>query len=136
MLKKIIASSANPVSAQAALAQKAAKAQVYAGFLARFPRALKAVARVSEYGAKKYSQDIMDTSSFLDLENGEVKYKDALVRHLLDEVMEGRTNASDGDVLHMAQIAWCAMAGLEIVLRNDEVLADFREIRKVLTSEE
>src|SRR3990167_11502919 len=94
----------------------AGKPPVYQGVLARFPLALHAIAWVSVFGAKKYDAPIA-SRAFTEVPNGESRYKDALVRHLLDDV-QGVVNHQDGGVLHMAQAAWDAMAALETYLKD------------------
>lgn len=98
----------------------AGKTDVLRGGLQYFPRALRAIARLSELGAKKYSW-----KGWEKVPDGIRRYGAALVRHLLadnDEV----TAVDDGpggvgaEVLHATQVAWNAMARLELVLRRAE----------------
>lgn len=95
------------------------KAPVYQGFLALFPRAIAAVARVSVYGAEKHRVPL-SAVDFTNRPDAELNYLDAEVRHMLDEVIQGRYNGSDGGQLHAAQRAWDAMASLESMLRDHE----------------
>lgn len=77
-----------------------------------FPRALLAVSRVSEFGAKKYVRDGWRT-----VPNGFERYTSALDRHRLNESIEGRYDITDSKLLHAAQVAWNALARLEILIQ-------------------
>lgn len=102
-----------------ATASKYAKDPVWAGVLARFPLALREVAKVSAWGTKKHEVPI-DDMSFLTIPDAYRVYSDACGRHLLDEAVEGPVNAADGGLLHPAQLAWDALARLEVYLRGQE----------------
>lgn len=95
------------------------KPMVYSLFLAYFPRAIREVAKVSEYGMKKYNAK-PETQGFRKVLDAKRRYADGLVRHLLDEVTDGPINEKDGGVRHAAQQAWNAMARLEIILEQEE----------------
>lgn len=83
------------------------------------PRALMEVARVGTYGCVKYTED-----GWLHVDNGIKRYTDAMDRHRLYEFIEGPIDlSSQGDgvtILHAAQIAWNALARLELMLRPQE----------------
>ena len=85
------------------------------GCLHQFPLALQEVAKLSEKGARKYSWD-----GWEDVENGEQRYGEALVRHLLVEAREEVD--SETGVNHMVCVAWNALARLELTLRNKEFI--------------
>lgn len=104
-------------SMSSATAAKYAKDPVWAGVLARFPMALREVAKVSAWGTRKHNVPI-DDMSFLTIPDAYRIYSDACGRHLLDEAVEGPVNAADGDLLHAAQLAWDALARLEVFLRQ------------------
>ncbi len=93
----------------------AGKVDVLRGAITYFPRALTAVADVSERGAKKYSWKGWET-----VPNGIERYGAALGRHLLFDPFA----TDDGlgglglSVLHAAQVAWNALARLELILRE------------------
>ncbi len=94
----------------------AGKPAAWRGLLDYFPRACLAVADVSTRGAKKYSWKGWET-----VEDGEARYADALVRHILKESIDGLYDIGPGglnDVLHASQIAWNALARLELLLRR------------------
>jgi hypothetical protein len=80
--------------------------------LGGFALALKAVAQVGTYGAEKYSPGGWER-----VELGRERYTDALCRHLLEE-LSGRTLDEDSGLLHSAQVAWNALARLELQLRD------------------
>jgi hypothetical protein len=93
------------------------KAPVFRGVVDYFPRALKAVAQVSAFGATKYTWKGWET-----VPEGEKRYSDALVRHLLDESIDGLVTP-DSELLHAAHVAWNALAVLELKLRSAEQAA-------------
>jgi hypothetical protein len=90
----------------------AGKVPVLRGALQYFPRAIKELAKISEVGSKKYSW-----KGWEKVPDGINRYGDALARHLLAEEIEGPIDA-DTQCLHAAQVAWNAMARLELILRN------------------
>jgi hypothetical protein len=71
------------------------------------------VASVSAAGAKKYSW-----KGWEDVPDGVSRYSDALGRHIVNLSIDGPFDA-DG-FLHRAQIAWNALASLELYLREQE----------------
>lgn len=91
------------------------KPPVYEGLIRYFPRAFAAVAKVSSYGASKYEWD-----SWKKVENAYERYSNALLRHLLKEEIEGVYDVEaykEGvKILHDAQVAWNALARLELFL--------------------
>lgn len=82
-----------------------------AGLLCSFGKALLAVAEVATFGANKYTQD-----GWEEVPNGQARYTDALLRHLLIE----RTEPVDPEthLPHAAHVAWNALARLELLLRT------------------
>ena len=82
-----------------------------AGVLGDFGRALMAVAEVGTFGARKYSR-----GGWRHVEDGVVRYTDALWRHLLQENAEAQD--PDSGLLHQAHVAWNALARLELMLRG------------------
>ena len=96
----------------------AGKPAVWRGCFSYFPRACIAVADVSSRGAAKYSW-----KGWEKVADGEARYADALARHILKESIEGPYDVGPGglsDVLHASQIAWNALARLELILRRLE----------------
>lgn len=87
--------------------------------LKQFPRAIKAVAAVSEYGHKKYGEAENDNrwDNWEHVENAEFRYAQAKGRHLLEE--EGEYDKESGH-LHLAHTAWNTLAELELRLRKKE----------------
>ncbi len=95
------------------------KPQPYRGVIARFPRAILDIARVSKYGAIKH-QVSMGDMSYLDVPDAHVNFVEAEVRHLLHEAIHGPTNNEDDGLIHKAQKAWEALADLEVYLYEEE----------------
>lgn len=86
---------------------------VYSGFVKYFPRAMIAVARLSQIGNDQHNPGqplFWDRTKSQDEE-------DALMRHLLDDTL-GVPVDTDG-VLHATKVAWRAMARLEKILERD-----------------
>lgn len=83
-----------------------------AGLLLDFGLALGAVAEVSTFGARKYTR-----GGWQSVADGQRRYTDAMMRHLLKE----RREATDGDsgLRHAAHAAWNALARLELELRQE-----------------
>lgn len=81
-----------------------------------FARALKAVAEISTYGAKKYSE-----GGWQYVENGVARYSDAMGRHWLAECTGEKLDGESG-LTHAAHLAWNALARLELLLRQDPSL--------------
>lgn len=90
----------------------AGKSPITQGCFQYFPRALKAVAEVSFVGAKKYSW-----KGWEQVPDGINRYGNACGRHLVEE-----NDARDADtgLSHAAQVAWNALARLELILREQE----------------
>lgn len=78
------------------------------------PRALLEVAKVGGFGAAKYSEN-----GWRSVPNGVHRYTDAMFRHALKEGFELRD--ADSGMLHAAQVAWNALARLELMLAQPEV---------------
>lgn len=84
---------------------------VYTGVLKYFPDALKEVSKVSNAGNSQHHPDKplhWDKSKSTDNE-------DALVRHLIDH---SKNPVDDGGTLHLAKVAWRALASLQIYLEE------------------
>lgn len=82
--------------------------------LGGFSKALYEVVKVGTYGARKYS-----LGGWKEVPFGEHRFYDALWRHLLNEETEGKMDEETG-LLHMAQVAWNALAILEFRLRRKD----------------
>lgn len=92
----------------------AGKSPVFQGLLDYFPRACLEVARVSAKGAEKYAW-----KGWEQVPNGFARYSDALGRHVFAEGIDGLIDKDTG-LLHAAQVAWNALARLELLLRDLE----------------
>jgi hypothetical protein len=92
------------------------KVDVLRGAIQYFPRALAAVAHVSELGARKYSW-----MGWKSVPDGIRRYGAALARHLVYEANARDTGAGGlgPDVLHAAQVAWNALARLELIIAEE-----------------
>lgn len=84
-----------------------------------FARALQEVGRVGTYGATKYTDN-----GWIEVQDGERRYTDAMLRHLLREAT-GEEHDPDTGLLHASHAAWNALARLELALRRaaDDVMA-------------
>lgn len=83
----------------------------YGLILKSMRNAIKAVVEVAEFGAKKYKEE-----SWLEVPNGEERYMEAELRHLyksFDEELD-----QDSNLDHLAHLAWCALARLELKIRK------------------
>jgi len=88
-----------------------------AGVLGDFSLALMEVAKVGTFGAKKYSR-----GGWQYVKNGHERYTDAMWRHLLEE----RHNVTDKDsgCRVAAQVAWNALARLELEIRKEKGISE------------
>ena len=84
---------------------------VYSGVLNYFPDALKEVAKCSLAGQKQHNQG---DKLYWD-KNKSFDNEDALVRHLIDH---SKNPVDEDGVLHLAKVAWRALASLQIYLEN------------------
>ena len=89
------------------------KINVTRGCLHYFPRALTAVAELSQIGASKYSWKGWES-----VPDGIHRYGDALGRHELAIEDDYTKTDPDTGVLHVASVAWNALARLELILRG------------------
>lgn len=90
---------------------------VFSGVLAYFPDALLAVSRVSKAGNDKHNP-----GEPLHWARGKsMDQLDALTRHLLDVAKNG-TQAEDSEtrVMHLAEVAWRALAELQLACEARE----------------
>jgi hypothetical protein len=94
------------------------KAPVVQGFMQYFPRAINAVAMVSEYGARKYN-DGGYSVGWQSVPNGLGRYHDAEGRHITKAALEDYD--AESELAHLAHGAWNAMAALELALLTGEV---------------
>jgi len=106
----------DPTSASAvgSIKYDADKSPVFQGAVGYFPRALRAVADVSKFGANKYAW-----KGWLGVSDGFNRYSDALLRHITYEG-EGQDIDPDSGLLHAAHTAWSALARLELLLKAKE----------------
>lgn len=91
------------------------KIPVMRGAIYQFPRALEQVARLSAFGAAKYTWEGWET-----VPDGEQRYRDARGRHEFAQA-RGEEFDADSKVHHLTAVAWNALAELEIKLRAAEL---------------
>lgn len=92
------------------------KAPVIKGAFQYFPRAIREVANLSEFGSRKYAWN-----GWSAVDNGVERYTEALGRHLLDEVFSDYDDGEGGSgALHATAVAWNALARLELMLEAIE----------------
>lgn len=92
------------------------KAPVFRGVIQYFPKGIKQVALLSQFGAEKYSWH--GWSAVDDCIN---RYTDAMLRHLVDET-EGPLDDGPGGsgLLHATAVAWNALARLEKIIEEQQ----------------
>lgn len=92
-----------------------------ASLLGMFGNALLQVARVGTFGAEKYTR-----GGWQHVPDGINRYSAAMLRHYLKEINGPKDD--DLPVLHAAQVAWNALARLELMCRdyNNSVEAERR----------
>lgn len=90
----------------------AGKPKITTGAIKYFPRALTAIAEISELGAEKYSWD-----GYRHVPDGIKRYDDAEGRHMVGESVDGLYDPSSG-YLHASHRAWNALAYLELLLES------------------
>ena len=91
----------------------AGKAPIFRGAIAYFPGILSGVARISEFGAKKYAWN-----GYLYVDDGLNRYTDAMVRHLIEEA-KGEVLDPDSGLPHAWHTAWNALARGELLIRQE-----------------
>lgn len=77
-----------------------------------FARALQEVSKVGTYGANKYTDN-----GWMHVPDGERRYTDAMLRHLLCEAT-GEEFDPDTGLHHAAHACWNALARLDLALRK------------------
>lgn len=79
--------------------------------IAGFAKPMMEVAKVSTYGAEKYT-----VGGWAQVKDGEARYSDAMMRHFLAE----QEVFDESGLLHAAQTAWNALARLHFILERLE----------------
>lgn len=93
-----------------ALGAKLDGGKIRADLLLDFRHALKEVAKVSTFGAKKYTE-----GGWITVPEGEKRYMAALLRHLFEDGVD-----PDSELDHLAHLAWNALAILELKMRREK----------------
>ena len=91
------------------------KVPVVRGALHYFPRAIRAVAELSNIGANKYSWKGWET-----VPDGIHRYGDAMGRHELNIEDDFTKRDPDTGVLEATAVCWNSLARLELILRGTE----------------
>ena len=94
-------------------AQDRKNTPVFSGVLKYFPNALKEVSKCSQVGNDQHHPD---KPLHWDMSKSKDEY-DALTRHLIDHTINP---VDDDGILHLAKVAWRALAGLERHLTNKQ----------------
>lgn len=81
----------------------------------QFPNALKAIAECSKYGNDKYKETDKDWCNLHRVENGEERYLDAAMRHLVDAGKDLKEKDPDTKLEHIKHSVWNMLALLEII---------------------
>lgn len=103
------------------------KVMLHTGCLAYFPRALEAVAEVSEFGANTYTWD-----GWRSVPDGMRRYSNALARH--DSARsKGEYADAASKLSHLAHRAWNALATLELECIENESKQQ-QSVQDVLTN--
>lgn len=90
----------------------AGKTEFYNHLFTYFPEALRAVEAISAYGARKYTR-----MGWATVPDGVRRYTEALLRHVMAEARGEQVDPESG-LDHDAQVAWNALARLELRLRS------------------
>lgn len=80
--------------------------------LGGFAKALEEVGKVGTYGAEKYSPD-----GWKHVPNSVERYDNAMMRHWFAQRTDAQTDSATG-LMHQAQVAWNALAVLELMLER------------------
>lgn len=83
--------------------------------LGGFAKALEEVSKVGTFGAKKYSPN-----GWKSVEDGVNRYSDAMMRHWLAH-QSGELIDADSGLSHLSQVAWNALAVLQLTVGAERV---------------
>lgn len=93
------------------------KLPYYTVLFKQFPNAIAEVIRCSKAGNNKYHETDKDWQNFSRVENAETRYKNAMLRHMMEEG-EVEDMIQYGGMSHEGAVVWNALADLEVNLRN------------------
>lgn len=96
----------------------AGKVPLWRGVVCYFGPALMAVGSISEFGSRKYTW-----SGWKSVEDGTVRYTDALLRHTFAEA-DGEDYDPETGMLHAAHAAWNSLARLTLILLTKPLRRD------------
>lgn len=93
------------------------KLPYYTVLFKQFPNALREIVKCSKAGHNKYHKTDSDWMNFTRLDNVDIRYKDAMLRHMTEEgIVEDMKPY--GEMTHEAAVVWNALADLEVKLRT------------------
>ena len=95
------------------------KLPYYTVLFKQFPLAIKEVVKCSKAGHEKYKETDTDWQNFARLENAEIRYKEAMIRHMTEEGLV-EDMADFGEMTHEGAVIWNALADLETKLRKEK----------------
>ena len=101
---------------------KANKPPIYAGVIAYFPRAIEALALLSQAGANKHGHQL-DRDGVINEQYTLRMWDDAAGRHQL-AYTRGELVDTEMRSLHRTNEVWCKMAALEKILYDGDRLDD------------
>lgn len=93
------------------------KLPYYTVLFKQFPLALQEVMRCSKAGNNKYHETDEDWMNFSRVDNAEIRYRNAMLRHM-SEYGSVEDMEEYGGMTHEGAVVWNALADLEVNLRN------------------
>lgn len=93
------------------------KLPYYTVLFKQFPLALQEVIKCSYAGNRKYHETDIDWQNFARVPNAEMRYKDAMLRHMTDSG-QVEDMIEYGEMTHEGAVVWNALADLEVKLRK------------------
>lgn len=93
------------------------KLPYYTVLFKQFPNAIREVVKCSQAGHNKYNETDKDWQNFSRLDNADIRYKEAMIRHMTEEGIVDDMEEF-GEMTHEAAVVWNALADLEIKLRK------------------
>ena len=93
------------------------KLPYYTVIFKQFPLALREIMKCSKAGNNKYHETDKDWMNFSRVENANIRYKDAMLRHMTETgIVEDMIEF--GEMTHEGAVVWNALADLEVKLRK------------------
>lgn len=95
------------------------KLPYYTVLFNQFPLAIKEIVKCSKAGHEKYKETDLDWQNFSRVENAEIRYKEAALRHMTEKG-QIEDMIEYGEMTHEAAVVWNLLADLEIKLRENK----------------